>query len=242
VGHELREWFNNIADARGIRSRAHVMGELLRAQAEATAQPPRWLSLACGAAEPVFQVMRAVRDERLQVPRVTLADLDRGALELARTYAERSDLSCLTTLVRANVLDLRGFGKLANVLGWRSASDWLNGFDAVDAVGLLEYLKPDDWTYTYKGVISSKRKLAGAVTFLRNAFACVRPGGMLIVGNMLDTHPQLGFTLDVVQWPHIQPRSVSAMLEIFTTAGLEGHVDVYLPSDGVYAIYAITKP
>lgn len=82
---------------------------------------------------------------------------------------------------------------------------------------------------------------AGAVTFVRNAFACVRPGGMLITGNMLDTHPQLGFTMDVIQWPHIQPRSTAEMLDIFEAAGIRGHVDVHLPSDGVYAVYVLRK-
>jgi len=108
-------------------------------------------------------------------------------------------------------------------------------------VGILEYLEPNDWTYTYNGVISTRRKQAGAVTFIRNAFECVKPGGVLITGNMLDSHPQLGFTMDVVQWPHIQPRSVAEMLAIFESAGLHGHIDVYLPTDGVYAVYAIRK-
>lgn len=117
----------------------------------------------------------------------------------------------------------------------------MNAFDAVDAVGILEYLQPDDWIYTYRGVITTRRKQAGVVTFLRSAFECVKPDGTLIVGNMLDTHPQLSFTMDVVQWTHIQPRSIQQMLAIFAAAGLTEHVDVYLPSDGVYAIYAVHK-
>ena len=38
-----------------------------------------------------------------------------------------------------------------------------------------------------------------AATFLANAAQLVKPGGLLLVGNMRDTHPQLGFTLNVVQ-------------------------------------------
>jgi hypothetical protein len=91
-------------------------------------------------------------------------------------------------------------------------------------------------------VVATRRRLAGAVTFLRNAFDCVRPGGVLVVGNMLDSHPELGLTINVIQWPHIQPRSIDEMLGIFATAGLAGHVDVHLPVDGVYAVYAIHKP
>ncbi len=230
---EIRDWFRNIADAHGIRSRAHVMRQILEEEAAASTSSQQWLSLACGAAQPVFAAVESLRTAEVLLPHVTLADLDRSALEHATTYAHDRGLRRQVTVRRTNVLARRLH---------RTRRRWDSTFDIVDAVGILEYLKPQDWTYSYSGIITTRRKLAGAVTFLRNAFACVRPGGLLVVGNMLDTHPQLEFTLNVVQWPHIQPRSVSAMLDIFDAAGLGGHVDVYLPTDGVYAIYAIRKP
>ena len=70
----------------------------------------------------------------------------------------------------------------------------------------------------------------------------VRPGGILVLGNMLDTPPQLAFTLDVIQWPHINPRSINEMAQIFGEAGLDGKLDVYCPDDGAYAIYQLRKP
>lgn len=61
TGHPIdegtREWFRNIADARGIRSRAAVMRRLLTETAVRADGQVRWLSLACGAARPVFQSM-----------------------------------------------------------------------------------------------------------------------------------------------------------------------------------------
>lgn len=65
---------------------------------------------------------------------------------------------------------------------------------------------------------------------LANAAQLVKPGGLLLTGNMRDTHPQLGFTLNVVQWPHIQPRSIETMQRIVEAAGLGNwRVDVYCP-------------
>lgn len=236
----VREWFRNIADARGIRSRAAVMRQLLVATAGQDDTGPRWLSLACGAAQPVFRSMEQVVAGGGPTPRVTLADLDAGALRLAAAYARSHGLQAQT--VRANVLDRRGLATIPSRLpGVGRRSGWIGAFDAVDAVGILEYLQPDDWTYTYNGVVTTNRKQAGAITFVRNAFACVKPGGVLITGNMLDTHPQLGFTMDVIQWPHIQPRSIDEMLGIFEAAGIRGHVDVHLPTDGVYAVYVLRK-
>ncbi|WGY02450.1 hypothetical protein QI633_01535 [Nocardioides sp. QY071] len=241
VDDEIRQWFRNLADARGIRSRAAVMQRLLVEATDAAPGEVRWLSLACGAAQPVFRAMEHLVALGRLPPRPTLADLDRDALRLAQRYA--ADRGLRADTVRVNVLDRRGFDRLpTSVPGWRRRTGWHEAFDTVDAVGILEYLKPDDWTYRYDGVVSTRRKQAGAITFLRNAYACVRPGGLLVTGNMLDTHPELGFTMDVVQWPHVQPRSVEEVLDIVRAAGILGHVDVHLPTDGVYAVYAIRKP
>ncbi len=240
VDEGTREWFRNIADAHGIRSRAAVMRQLLAATAADAGAGARWLSLACGAAQPIFRSMEEIATTGVPTPRATLADLDMAALRLAAAYARSHGLTADT--VRLNVLDRRGLASVPSRWpGVRRRSGWIGAFDAVDAVGILEYLQADDWTYTYNGVVTTRRRQAGAVTFVRNAFACVKPGGVLITGNMLDTHPQLGFTMDVIQWPHIQPRSIEEMLEIFEAADIRGHVDVYLPTDGVYAVYALRK-
>ena len=76
---------------------------------------------------------------------------------------------------------------------------------------------------------------------MKNSFDLVKPGGLIIIGNMLDTHPQLGFTLNTIQWPHIQPRSVEQMTKLIAEAGIEGEIDVHIPQDGVYGIYTVRK-
>ncbi len=174
----------------------------------------------------------AAKRDTVGEPTVHLVDLDRRALQAARARASSQSLQRLRTF-RANVLRTGGIRFNGREPG---------GYSVVDAVGLLEYLQPDDWTYRYHKVVRAGRAMAGAITFLRNAYEFVRPGGMLIFGNMLDSHPELAFTLNVVQWPHIQPRSIDAIRDIVVRTGIAGETEVHLPDDGVYAIYAVKRP
>ena len=247
---EVRSWLHNIHDAIGIRSRAAQMENIIIDEVLRDPRPEghQWVSLASGAAQPVFESMNRISESGARVPNVTLVDYDKKALALASKLADEQSHGANVQTKRVNILNKSGivsrreqFGFFRNALSSASKLQPEN-YDMVDAVGILEYLKEDDWEYSYNGVISTKKKMAGARNFLTNAFELVRPGGLLVVGNMRDTHPQLGFTLNTIQWPHIQPRSIEDMVRICNEAGLEGQLDVYCPQDGVYAIYAIRKP
>ena len=249
VSPEVRDWACNILDAHGIRSRGEIVQAILARhvidQASLGATEQQWVSLACGAAQPVCQALRYIKENGHAVPRVTLVDLDRSALRAAKTYAQAMkvkqsiDVRCMNIL-RAQGVALPAVDAQMNVaaralrrrVGLEGAT-----YDAVDAVGILEYV-PE--------VLSDESPTAlqvNAATFLANAAQLVKPGGLLLVGNMRDTHPQLGFTLNVVQWPHIQPRSIETMQRIAGAAGLgDWQVHVYCPDDGVYALYAMRRP
>lgn len=249
VSPAVRDWACNILDAHGIRSRGEIVQAILERhgidQASLGATEQQWVSLACGAAQPVCQALRHIKENGHAVPRVTLVDLDRSALRAAKTYAQAMkvkqsiDVRCMNIL-RAQGVALPAVDAQMNVaaralrrrVGLEGAT-----YDAVDAVGILEYV-PE--------VLSDESPTAlqvNAATFLANAAQLVKPGGLLLVGNMRDTHPQLGFTLNVVQWPHIQPRSIKTMQRIAGAAGLgDWQVDVYCPDDGVYAVYAMRRP
>ena len=179
------------------------------------------------------------------MPHVTLVDLDRSALRAAKTYAQTAEVEQFIDILRMNILRPQGVvlpavdaqtnvaaRALRRQVGLEAAT-----YDAVDAVGILEYV-PEMLLGKGSTVLQ-----VDAATFLANAAQLVKPGGLLLVGNMRDTHPQLGFTLNVVQWPHIQPRSIEAMQRIAGAAGLgDWQVDVYCPDDGVYALYAMRRP
>ena len=249
VSPAVRDWACNILDAHGIRSRGEIVQDILSRhaidQASLGATEQQWVSLACGAAQPVCQALRHIKESGNPTPRVTLVDLDRSALRAAKTYAQAMkvkqsiDVRCMNILRPQGVV-LPAVNAQTNVaaralrrqIGLEAAT-----YDAVDAVGILEYV-PE--------VLSGKSSTVlqvDAATFLANAAQLVKPGGLLLVGNMRDTHPQLGFTLNVVQWPHIQPRSIETMQRIAGAAGLgDWQVDVYCPDDGVYALYAMRRP
>lgn len=262
IGSELRTWMTEIADARGLRYRSQMVSELLsetipnRAE-EGTA--PKWLSVASGAAQPILKAARDIHERTGVSPDMTLVDLSSEALDDAARFATDLGLGSSLHSERMNVLRLQGLDTPAS-LGQIALQRLLNPgdraklsrevlgrdtYDVVEAVGILEYMKPDDWDYRYNGVVRLKTLQAGARTFLKNCYRLVKPGGDLIVGNMLDTHPQLGFTLNTIQWPHIQPRSSEEMMQLFDETGLEGERHVYVPSDAenrVYALYRIHKP
>jgi hypothetical protein len=249
VSPVVRDWACNILDAHGIRSRGEIVQDILARhvidQASLGAAEQQWVSLACGAAQPVCHALRHIKESGNPTPRVTLVDLDRSALKAAQTYAQTMEVRQFTNVRCMNILRPQGVVSPAvdaqtNVaaralrrrVGLESAA-----YDAVDAVGILEYVPeelPDE---------SPTALRVNAATFLAHAAQLVKPGGLLLVGNMRDTHPQLGFTLNVVQWPHIQPRSIETMQRIAGAAGLgDWRVDVYCPDDGVYALYAMRRP
>lgn len=248
---EIHDWFKNIYDGIGIRSRARVMKDVIINEVleHDNSQPARWISLACGAAQPVFESLVEVEDAGGRLPHVTLVDADKKALGLAKSYADEKGYGDSISLTRTNILRRNGIthdrsqgGLFTNAIASKLGRLQPEAYDMVDAVGILEYLKEEDWKYSYDGVIKTKQTMAGATTFIKNAFELVRPGGVLVVGNMRDTHPQLGFTLNTIQWPHIQPRSIDDMRRIIEDSGIDTDIDVYCPTDNVYAIYSLRKP
>lgn len=260
---ELAEWFCNIVDGRGIRSRAEIVRTIMSEEALAHDGQPRWLSLASGAAQPIIKTAALLGEQHGTVPAITLVDRDNGSLKLAREYAAQAGIESHVQTRNINILQPKGIDRPVRAYDELMSEDTVSPgglsirslarrvrdgnrlpedfYDTVEVVGLTEYLLEDDWKYTYSKVIKTALPMAGARSFLHNAYRLVKPGGSLIVGNMLDTHPQLGFTLNVIQWPHIQPRSIDDMMGIFDTAGLDGQTDVYTAPDGAYAIYRIKK-
>lgn len=249
VSPAVRDWACNILDAHGIRSRGEIVQDILTKQAidqaSLGATEQQWVSLACGAAQPVCHALRHIKESGNPTPRVTLVDLDRSALRAAQTYAQAMKVKQSIDVRCMNILHPQGLALPAVDAQTNVAARALRrqvglegaAYDAVDAVGILEYV-PEVLLGKGSTVLQ-----VNAATFLANAAQLVKPGGLLLVGNMRDTHPQLGFTLNVVQWPHIQPRSIKTMQRIAGVAGLgDWQVDVYCPDDGVYALYAMRRP
>ena len=92
--------------------------------------------------------------------------------------------------------------------------------ELVDALGIFEYFSDTD-----------------AVTFLQRALRLVKPGGAVIVSNMLTSSPQIDFVLRGIGWEDIHPRSLQQLQDIHLAAGVPvENVTVVVPKDGVYAV------
>lgn len=218
VSAEARNLFRHSQDAVGIRSRAQIMKELVSENAQKG--DIDWLSLACGAAVPVLDAVRELPETT--DAKLTLVDFDPQALEFARTLATDQGLMPEKDFhIEASnlVKDLIFKDNFIEKHGEES-------FDMVDMLGIFEYFDEE----------------RGA-KLLQNAYRLVKPGGKMIIGNMLDTHPTLELNQRAVGWPGIKPRSLEEISQIVEQAGIEGdNVDVYIPQDGVYAVLEIKKP
>jgi cyclopropane fatty-acyl-phospholipid synthase-like methyltransferase len=103
-------------------------------------------------------------------------------------------------------------------------------FDVVESVGFFEYLP----TEPIEGLFPS------ASEYLAGAISMTRPGGIVLIGNMLDTHAQLDFVMRCIQWPYIVPRSLEQLLDVIRKAGVaDEQITIHLPDDGVYAVATI---
>ena len=95
--------------------------------------------------------------------------------------------------------------------------------ELVDALGIFEYFNDTD-----------------AVIFLQRALRLVKPGGAVIVSNMLTSSPQIDFVLRSIGWEDIHPRTLQQLQDIHLAAGVPvENVTVVVPKDGVYAVMEI---
>jgi SAM-dependent methyltransferase len=181
---------------------------------------PRWVSLASGAAVPVLDAMAGV-EGLTQRPHLTLVDIDPVALALAeRMVLEhglgRSDVSLLQ---RDLVRDLLVRSTLLTEVGEGTA-------DLVEALGIFEYFRD-----------------AASVRLLRESFRLLRPGGSLVVANMLSDRRELHFNQRAIGWPLLVPRSVEQLVDLVRRAGLPlDRTTISIPQDGVYAVVDVVKP
>ncbi len=214
--------FQFSADARGIRSRGATMTWMVENHlAHAlTADRLHWLSLACGAAVPTLRTVRDLQAQGTDV-QLTLIDQDAQALDLALGQAERHEVPRHSLVLhRQNVLHR---SRLHQTLDPKK-------FHVAEGLGIFEYF------------VNDVRKRTGAQAFLQLAYELLEPGGLLVVSNMLRSHPQLDFTLIAIQWPYIWPRSVPEIIQIVREAGIpDEEVKIFLPNDGVYAVVGINK-
>lgn len=170
-------------------------------------------SLACGAAEPVYWLINNLREHGLPVDKLHLVDLDPIALAASSDRSEHYELKEKLVMHHKNL--------------FREPIDsYINphSVDVVDIIGLFEYLAP---------------KAANRI--LQRAASIVRPGGIIVFGNMLKSRPQQKWFDGL--WPKLEQRSIHEVIEIIEGAGFsKDQLKIRLSKDGLYPIYGITIP
>lgn len=220
-----------VKDAIGIRTRAEAMSYLAstflaRDQAVDQSKNMEWISLASGTAEPSLQAgIKAITDTGRQLD-MTVADWDGRALRVVDSKSKELNFEkhggTLNT-VKCNILD----PELPEILAEESHKQV---YDVVENMGFEEYLPQD-------GDTISARKGAGlpqASSFTKTAFELVKPGGMLISGNMVLPRPQIDFVFNAVDWPLINARTEEDMLRVYDQAGILKDPDAKITMHRIY--------
>jgi hypothetical protein len=219
--------FTYMADAIGLRSRAGIYSQRLVEYAqESGVKELSILSLGSGAAVPNIQATQALEANNTAV-HWKFYDFDPEALMFAQQLIEENKFRLSTfdygpEWVNPETGNAEPKGQ--NYLRAFGAED--ESADIVDALGLWEYLKPKD-----------------AVRFAQALYKKVKPGGSLIVSNMLPSRPQRQFNQRAVGWPGLYMRNDSELLDIVTEAGIDSSlVTMTHAQDGVYVVMEIKKP
>lgn len=218
IDDTARSFFIDAIDSIGIRSRARVMSSIVEQHVKDD-ESNSWISLASGAAIPVFDTLKNVSSSA--EVKLALVDIDRNTLDYACMLAEKEGIvhgeqfiDIENNLLRSMVATNRLVGEL----GEQSAN-------VVDAMGIFEYFKDE-----------------ASVKFLKNSYQLVKPGGVLIAANMLSNRPELDFNQRGIGWPKIFPRSVDDLVGLIEQADIPlEDVTITIPQDGVYAVMEMRK-
>ena len=230
MGHLDRrtlERFMYMPDGIGLRSRQHIYSNLLVEQAMQTPDDVlRIVSLGSGASVPNIEASQKIEEQTGKRIEWQLFDIDTNALEKAQMMTSRAGLA-LSTFdfgpLSTNP-DTPGFAGRSYIEARNAVED--ESLDAVDALGLWEYLEPKQ-----------------AKMFLKMMYAKLKPGAPMIISNMRRKRPHPEYNKRAVGWPEVIMRSDEELLDIVYAADIPTeHVRLTTPADGVYVVMEIRKP
>lgn len=224
-----RDYFRGVKDAIAVRRRAilamdvaieHVLSGPLKEKTDIVSA-----SLACGAAQPIYDLDKRLAEARgVGLSKTILVDNDVMALASAWSLAEGHGNTDIVDIKRQDLIK----DKITEYIEPQSV-------DIVDLLGIFEYIPKN---VKLGGVVNYR----AAEALLSSVRDVVKPGGVIILGNMLTERPQQGFFNYV--WPKLEQRTMSDVLDIIEGAGFNREdVVVRAPSeDAIYAVYAIKVP
>jgi hypothetical protein len=219
--------FTYMVDAIGIRSRARIYTQRMVELSQTIDGPMIVMSVGSGAAVPNIDATKRIEDELGHSVFWRFFDIDPRALGFAHTLISEAQFKQSSVdygeVTEDPETGERQFHGRSFVRAYKEASESVH---VVDALGLWEYL--DEET---------------AVKFAKHLYDKVKPGGMMIVSNMLKGRPQQEFNLRGVGWPSLYLRDETDLLRILEKAGIDSkNVTMSFSEDGVYVVMEIHKP
>lgn len=239
-----------VDDAVGIRGRAIAFKQLGINHLEGfkAGSKVKWLSLASGTAEPsILAAKHAGENSGVSVD-LTVADIDGKSLRFVQNNANKHQFSGRVNTIRTNILAPNVREVIAQETGDSGQ------YHVVEAMGFEEYL-PQEGDELAKYQEGDENAYGGsglpqASEFTKRAWEMVKPGGVLMSGNMILQRPQFGFVFGIVDWPLINARSEESILRVYKEAGIlddpNAQVEMYRVRDAnvgthVYNIVKVTK-
>jgi hypothetical protein len=221
-----KEFFTYMRDGRGLRSRAHIYSQRLVELAQQTdTRTMEILSVGSGAAVPNIAASRRIEQEQEKAVNWHFYDNNPVALEFAHELIEEAGLQKATFDYGPVSMNPDATWNFQGRSFIRAYSVEDESVDALDALGLWEYLNKKT-----------------ATDFAKRLYAKVKPGGVMIISNMLDDRPELDFNVRGVGWPKLHRRSDDDLIEILADAGIEPkNVTMTHADDGVYVVAEIQK-
>ncbi|OYW44645.1 hypothetical protein B7Z28_00070 [Candidatus Saccharibacteria bacterium 32-45-3] len=210
-------FFRYNVDGYGLRSRSYVLSWLVEQWAKGSNVPLRWLSIAGGAGQPMFDALKILPEETQRQAHFTLADLDKEVIEFAKEVYEEQEHLGIASATFTSV----------DVFNHHAAKSLLEDTkpNVVDAMGLFEYADENQ-----------ARDLVASV------YSALPVGGMFIFTNMAHDRPHLRVHKHMIGWPGVTQRSLEEVVNILEASGVGlDELTAYQPSDGVYNIYRVVK-
>jgi SAM-dependent methyltransferase len=219
-GLTSRDYLVGVVDSHAVRTRGDAATYLIRRHLwQRDDNAARMLSVGCGAAAPLFELADELEGEGFDLSHLAFVDHDPIALASVVGYARGIHRADRVAVHRKNFLKT----PMTRYVAPRSV-------DVVDLIGLFEHIPRSRYGFRL------------AARLLAAAGAVAKPGGVIVLANMLAHRPQQEFFDSV--WPRLQQRTITETLAVIAEAGFDAKsVTVRVPeAEGVYAVYAIRTP
>lgn len=209
--------------AQAVRNRRVDLAEILRAfvgernaRVPVTERPVKVLSVACGPAMELNEILRTKED--CAALHYSLLDQDRDALSEAAGVIERVSERLGATLPADFIKE-----SVRTMLVTRELQARWGRFDFIYSMGLFDYLtKPV------------------ATALIKKLYSLLLPGGMMIIGNFLAEHPTMVYMAYWMDWMLIY-RTEEEMLEL--AADIDGaEATVRSDATGIQLFLQVRKP